>query len=672
MSARRWAVLFLLGLGAVFAFGGSAARAQAATGPACGGQAAARSARTVNLAGLPDGITIAKWFGDKAAGHLAGDAAGMAFSYLGKLIGLDKILPESGEAKILRQLDEIKQQLSGFSERLEKLSESVGQLISEERQFHLDSALAKLCSVANKHQVLYEQQYVPLIRAGAELGQILAGPNPEKADEKGPSGLSPRERVEKLRKDFVRTYENNDLALEGGIKDIHAALVPGSLQTSVLAAYGQVLMTKRFLTRDDSELLRGLYTDLADTRALASWMAAEYRAGSPQNPEALENVLRAYVRDTAEERENLPLMISPGVVIDLGQINSLTASGKPVWFPPKDGDLGWLPSNTQYGTDALNEVGSAIKGLNDSKQDDGIRGTGWAVPTKTQLTALLSDGCVAEPGNPNKFVGACKNAVGPKTGTNVAGYLLRLKPDDRTWQQLFCQSSALLTCAPDAGPAAGGAPPHAFIWTSEVVQQKLKCGYTIFLPGQSSRLYSTYTGFRTLATGASQGAFPPLPEKVPEYGLQNDSIGHTYCDNYFAGLARGTPSKNIPRSPWVSGILMATRNTGADDLNAVSGVDYMAQRAPRCAGQPATIVGTDKDDKIRGTAGPDVIVPRGGDDVVRALGGKDLVCGNGGGDLLLGGRGDDKLLGQRGDDVLRGGPGKDVLRGGRGMDTQRQ
>jgi hypothetical protein len=559
-------------------------------------------------------------------------------------------------------------QLTGISEQLEELTETVGQLISEERKFHLDAALAPLCSIVIKQQVLFEQQYAPLVRAGANLGEILAGPSPQAADVKDASGFTPQTRLQALEGAFLRAYERDQNTFEAGIREIHGALVPGSLQTSVLGSYGQVLMSKRFLTRDDSEQLLGLYSELADAGAMASWMAAEFRAAAPENPDAFQNVMAKYVRNTTQEQQNLPLKIPGGAVIDLGKLNSTTATGKPIWFPPNDEDVAWLPSNKGWGIEAINDVDKEINALNDPKALGKVRGSGWAVPTKAQLTALLSEVCVADPDNPAKLInGACKNAVGPKTGTNVAGYLQRLNPDHRIWQQLFCQSSPQRECAPGVGPAAGGAPPHAFIWTNESIGQKLKCGWTIIPPSQYSRWYATYTGFRTLATGASQGAFPPLPEKVPDYGLQNSSISYNYCDTYFAGLARGTPNRNIAPSPWVSGIVLATRNTGADDLNPDNGIDYMAQRPASCAGQLATIVGTNKDDRIRGTTKRDVIVARGGDDVVRALGGNDVVCGNAGDDLLMGGRGNDRLRGQGGDDLLRGGPGQNALKGGPGM-----
>jgi uncharacterized delta-60 repeat protein len=87
-------------------------------------------------------------------------------------------------------------------------------------------------------------------------------------------------------------------------------------------------------------------------------------------------------------------------------------------------------------------------------------------------------------------------------------------------------------------------------------------------------------------------------------------------------------------------------------------------RVPRCAGKPATIVGTVRRDRLRGTRRADVIVALGGRDRISALGGADLVCGGRGDDRLSGGAGPDRLRGQQGRDRLSGGPGKDRLAGG--------
>lgn len=89
---------------------------------------------------------------------------------------------------------------------------------------------------------------------------------------------------------------------------------------------------------------------------------------------------------------------------------------------------------------------------------------------------------------------------------------------------------------------------------------------------------------------------------------------------------------------------------------------------PRCAGKPATIIGTPGRDRLKGTRKADVIVGLGGDDVIAGLGGDDIICGGPGADALTGGAGADRLLGQGGADAITGGAGADILTGGRGSD----
>jgi Ca2+-binding RTX toxin-like protein len=109
-----------------------------------------------------------------------------------------------------------------------------------------------------------------------------------------------------------------------------------------------------------------------------------------------------------------------------------------------------------------------------------------------------------------------------------------------------------------------------------------------------------------------------------------------------------------------------------------------------CNGKPATIVGTDGANKLRGTPAADVIAARGGNDKVSGLAGNDMICGAKGHDTLKGGvgndqlsgqkgndklygqKGNDKLSGKAGNDTLKGGPGKDILKGGVGKDKQVQ
>ncbi len=86
----------------------------------------------------------------------------------------------------------------------------------------------------------------------------------------------------------------------------------------------------------------------------------------------------------------------------------------------------------------------------------------------------------------------------------------------------------------------------------------------------------------------------------------------------------------------------------------------------RCNGRVATIVGSARGDRIRGTAGRDVIVAGGGADRVHARGGRDVVCGGSGADRLAGGAGRDTLIGGAGGDHLAGGKGRDSCVGGGG------
>src|SRR5262249_8861664 len=111
----------------------------------------------------------------------------------------------------------------------------------------------------------------------------------------------------------------------------------------------------------------------------------------------------------------------------------------------------------------------------------------------------------------------------------------------------------------------------------------------------------------------------------------------------------------------------ATNLTGADD-----GTFPRWESVYTCAGQRATIVGTDSADVIKGTKGPDVIVGNSGNDKLVGLAGKDRICGGAGKDKLKGGGGKDRLLGQAGKDKLFGGKGRDVLKGGPGKDVEKQ
>lgn len=96
----------------------------------------------------------------------------------------------------------------------------------------------------------------------------------------------------------------------------------------------------------------------------------------------------------------------------------------------------------------------------------------------------------------------------------------------------------------------------------------------------------------------------------------------------------------------------------------------VASTTARCSGRVATIVGTNRGERLRGTPGPDVIVGGRGSDTILGRGGKDVICGNGGNDSISGGRRSDEISGGRGIDTLYGGGGRDHLRGNSGNDSE--
>jgi len=92
-------------------------------------------------------------------------------------------------------------------------------------------------------------------------------------------------------------------------------------------------------------------------------------------------------------------------------------------------------------------------------------------------------------------------------------------------------------------------------------------------------------------------------------------------------------------------------------------------QVPRCAGKRATIVGSQRSDRLKGTRRADVIVALGGNDRIAAGRGNDVICAGKGNDRIDGGLGNDRLYGQNGNDKLGGASGRDALSGGGGKDT---
>lgn len=93
-----------------------------------------------------------------------------------------------------------------------------------------------------------------------------------------------------------------------------------------------------------------------------------------------------------------------------------------------------------------------------------------------------------------------------------------------------------------------------------------------------------------------------------------------------------------------SGRIVVLGNSGCCQSKGFALIAFHGGSArARCMGRKATIVGTQRADKLTGTPHRDVIAALGGKDEVRSLSGADLICGGRGKDKLLGGAGRDQV-----------------------------
>jgi streptogramin lyase len=140
--------------------------------------------------------------------------------------------------------------------------------------------------------------------------------------------------------------------------------------------------------------------------------------------------------------------------------------------------------------------------------------------------------------------------------------------------------------------------------------------------------------FRT-KTGETSLAVPDVGAGS-SYSLAPTPDGSVYVSSYNGRIDRVDPK---------TGDIDEVLPDG--ELQSIVGMEL---EPPKCKGKLATIVGSTKRDKLKGSRFADVIVGLNGNDKIKGGKGKDRICG---------GKGKDKLQGGKGKDKLDGGPGKD-------------
>jgi hypothetical protein len=374
---------------------------------------------------------------------------------------------------------------------------------------------------------------------------------------------TPRQLVADLQGLFLAAFnpQVEMLRLDTAISNFLRPTVLGN----VLTDFGKDVMTKRIIGRSDSEAMRALYDELAQGEALAAWMIAEYHVLDNRQT-TRDAIFARYAQNTADEEAGLPPMIPAGAVIDLGDTVATTTRNHPIWMlaGTQDQDHWVIHEETNDAVTTTNDgARTAIVGLNSKpcNQLQPVCLSHWRIPSRADLTALMSEGC------PKK----CTPLVKPGTGNdNVASYLAKLNPDDSVWTGVFCDRTGT-TGSPNDPSSCAPAPQHGFIWTDDHQQYKMACGfYVLPILGSSDyeRHYSLRFGIQTQANDLSHAAqlYPQLPadRRVPGYtndGINNGPHSWPRCDNY--------TRTQIPL-PQNKGIVLATDNTG--------NYEFMAQK----------------------------------------------------------------------------------------------
>lgn len=178
------------------------------------------------------------------------------------------------------------------------------------------------------------------------------------------------------------------------------------------------------------------------------------------------------------------------------------------------------------------------------------------------------------------------------------------------------------------------------------------------------KLSTSALGTVTVKYAVTGGTAKPGEDYVLAAGTLSFPAGTTVQNIAFKSVNNGffEPTETVVIS--LSAPVNATLGSPAAHTRTITDND----KNLRCGGRTPTIVGTNKNDRINGTAGPDVILGLDGNDTIDGKGGNDIICGGKDNDTITGGRGLDILYGEAGSDTLAGSGGTDLLYGGPGPD----
>jgi hypothetical protein len=444
---------------------------------------------------------------------LGGFAINQGAGFLMKRTGLAGWLnPDPTQEK----LDALQGQIAQVSTQLVTVQASVDQISRDLQQVQLNQAYNAIATPIFHTRYVFDYAYRPLFDAAVA------------AQNATPSTQAAKVAVLNDKKaEFLAAFDSYQLGPAS--MQIHDALTVNGVSTSLLDAYGRVIMANtRFVNATHSDTLARLQTVFAEYEALAVWMKAE--ATAARNPDLLAKLVDTEVIGWPdEERNSMPPRIPADTVIDLGP-NAATISstaGRPMWVPQRQPAPGVsIPSFSWRVADATvpNGVDQALARLN-AANTAGF--SDWRAPTRAEMAALFSG--------------------------FVRGKAPRLDTFNPAWS-FYNQL-------------------QDFVWTSDLVNQSVECGRKTTageypVTDVFTRTYATHSGLwlnNSQPTNYNElvwAPFPKLDARAPGWSsniLPADAYKN--CDTYAQNALGGG-----------RGALLATRSTGT--------VEYFALHRP--------------------------------------------------------------------------------------------
>jgi uncharacterized protein YjbI with pentapeptide repeats len=486
---------------------GDAASAREATTPGAAKQAPVITAATGPRTAVTKAV-MAKWVLDKAGGAAAAQAVGMIFS----AIGLNNLVNRDPNTALL---NEIKAQLAQVSMQLAQAQATLDSLVVDVRQSDFDKKIIALREKSNRLRELLAGPFTRVVDAVADLEKLREG-------EHTPDQIQQAEKaVNDRRYEFLLAF---DRCCDSMPADIHDYLVPGTAN-SVLASLGRLrLAEKRYLTSRDSAEIRAVYTLVAESEALASWLKMERfipaRPGTvpdgtfPGSINEFNRARREFLGYRLSEALHVPPMIPAGVVVDAGPGPRNGTSRAAMWLPTSR-SLRFQPG--------VGGPGTVPRAIDDLVKRHAEGFDDWQIPSQSEVTALLGG-----------FTG------GGNETPNI--FLSNLNFGSPAWRRI----------AEDSWP---------FIWSKGLAAQRVTCRALIGpgLPTWGTEV-STHVAVSTSTPTPVWSPRPQLSRWVD--GMASDA--RVICERYF---------RDSFGSAAAAGGFIAQRDTGVMpiDFTAVGG-----------------------------------------------------------------------------------------------------